>query len=64
MDDKAIAGAIFDFVAHLSEMPEVFTIGAGRGNSKLLVEVGRWAKSRGLSLMDADVGGWNTKSER
>ena len=56
--DSRIAGALFDFLGHLTTMPKPLTVGASELAPPALDELRAWATKRGFSLDDADVTGW------
>lgn len=55
---KRIAGALFDFLGHLTTMPKPLTVGSSQLAPPALDELQKWADKRGLSLDDADVLNW------
>ena len=57
-EQKHIAGALFDFLGHLTTMSEPLTLGASHLTPPALDELHKWADKRGFSLDDADVLGW------
>jgi hypothetical protein len=54
-----IAGAIFDFAAHLTTLPKTIRVGTEETVYDVLEELQRWAFDRRLDLDGADVTGWN-----
>jgi hypothetical protein len=59
MDEKAIAGAIFDFAGFLTGRDEEIKLGGQNDCGHMIEEIRQWAKLRGLNLDEADVQGWN-----
>lgn len=57
--DGKIAGALFDFLGFLTTRDVPTTFGASHDATPAIELLAEWAKTRGLSLDDADVGGWN-----
>lgn len=54
-----IAGAVFDFAAHLTALPRTVRVGAKEPVYDVLSELERWAFQRNLDIEEADVVGWN-----
>jgi hypothetical protein len=54
-----IAGAVFDFAAHLTTLPKTVRVGGAEPVYDVLAELERWAFQRNLVLDDADVQGWD-----
>ena len=59
MDHKQIAGALFDFLGWATTRPAVLRLGASECPQPAVEALKEWAKTRGLSLKDADVMEWN-----
>lgn len=53
-----IAGALFDFMGHLTTRDKVITLGASEEAGAAVEAIEEWAATRGLSLDEAAVGGW------
>lgn len=53
-----IAGAVFDFAAHLTGLPKTIRVGETQPVYDVLEELQRWAFTRELELDGADVEGW------
>lgn len=62
--DAAIAGALYDFAGYLTAQPaeHSFTVGAAHNVLPMVEALTAWAKTRGLSLNDANVEGWSINS--
>lgn len=54
-----IAGAVFDFAAHLTCLPKTVRVGATETVYDVLEELQKWAFARQLELDNADVMGWS-----
>lgn len=54
-----IAGAVFDFAAHLTTLPRTVRVGAKEPVYDVLAELERWAFQRNLDIEEADVVGWS-----
>lgn len=53
-----IAGALFDFCAHLTTQPGTLKLGASHSSPAIMEPLKAWAKLRGLKLDDAAVQTW------
>jgi hypothetical protein len=54
-----IAGALFDFVAHLTTLPKTLQAAASEEVYDIDEVLGKWATERELDLERADVRGWS-----
>lgn len=60
--EQVIGGALFDFAAWLTTLPEAVTLGAEHEAPPAVELLTRWAAERGLSLDHPDVGGWQRRA--
>ena len=60
LDGRAalIAGALFDFCAHLTCRPGTLKLGAKHNSPAIIEPLKAWAKTRGLNLDEAAVQTW------
>jgi hypothetical protein len=54
-----VAGALFDFVGHLTTLPKTVKVGGSETVYDAMQELDKWAHKRGLDLSDANVDGWD-----
>jgi hypothetical protein len=57
-----IAGAVFDFAAHLTALPKTIRVGETQPVYDVLEELQRWAFARELEIDDADVEEWSKRA--
>ena len=57
--DPFIAGALFDFLGHLTTRDSSLTLSSAHSPSTVLDLLTKWAKKRGLELDEAMVQSWN-----
>jgi hypothetical protein len=53
-----VAGALFDFCAHLTTQPGTLKLGAKHESPAIIEPLKAWAAERGLKLDDAAVQSW------
>jgi hypothetical protein len=56
-----IAGALYDFVGHLTTLDRNLVVGSSKSPTSALDELVKWAHQRGLTLNPAQVQDWNTQ---
>ena len=55
---NVVSGALYDFMAYLSTLPESVTMGASEHSAGLLDAFKEWSVKRGLDTGGADVEHW------
>lgn len=56
-----VAGALYDFVGHLTTLDKNLVVGSSKNPTSALDELVKWAHQRGLNLDPAQVQDWNTQ---
>jgi hypothetical protein len=56
-----VAGALYDFLGHLTTLDQNLVVGATKNPTTALDELQRWAYKRGLDIETAQVQDWNTQ---
>lgn len=59
MEDRDIAGAVYDFAAYLTTRKEGFSVGSSHDASRMANEVSDWCKARNVDADDANVLHWD-----
>jgi hypothetical protein len=56
-----VAGALYDFLGHLTTLDQNLIVGSTKNPTKALDELVVWAHKRGLDIERAQVQDWNTQ---